>query len=135
MEGAAALQPIKRHSLPIFKTEVSGPSIVIVSPIASDGIICLTQGDDYKAADSRAIVVTLAGFPSVVGASVVLEAESTFDATIVNIVGSITNSTTIQFEITHAVTAALTIGSAAYRYQMIATLADGSVVTLQARIH
>lgn len=84
----------------------------------------LIQGDDYKAADSRAIIFTSAtGWPVLTGAAVVLRVGGFKDYNF-----SVTNATTVTRDFTAAETVLLTAGR--YDYQLIATLTNGDVVTI-----
>lgn len=97
-------------------------------PVASNGDITIIQGDDYMAADSRALLWTLATGPSLVGSTITLTVKSYAGATELAKVGTAPTSTTAQVELTAANTTALAVGS--HKFDVQATLATGRILTL-----
>jgi len=108
----------------------------------------LVQGDDYLVADNRAIVVVGAGmrWPAAAASvrlvatepqSVCESAIGTAPAEIINVVGTYTAPTAqaaakISFDLGRAITQTLAPGVRRYDFEIRATLASGSVLTLAA---
>lgn len=106
----------------------------------------LVQGDDYLAADNRAVVVVGAGmrWPSAASAVRLVATEpqtacasqiGTAPAEIINVAGTYTGPTDqaaakIAFDLGHAITQTLALGVRRYDFEIRATLASGSVLTL-----
>ncbi len=124
-EGTAgALLPNLQGAL----TTLGARAVTIASPVAESGTVTLCAGDDYAAADGRAVTFAVAveDVPSLTGATLKLKcAEATWTAT-----GATSDGTdwSIVFEPTAAQTAALTAERLAYKVE--ATLAGGNVLTL-----
>jgi hypothetical protein len=102
----------------------------------TNGNITLVQGDDYLAADDSALQFHFTGVvPDLTGGTVKLKADWTYDdSTAFNITGTVTSPTSnpsISFDVPSATTSALRVGDPAYEYSVKATLADGSLKTLQ----
>ena len=109
-------------------TTLGARAVTIASPVAESGTVTLCAGDDYAAADGRAVTFAVAveDVPSLTGATLKLKcAEATWTAT-----GATSDGTnwSIVFEPTAAQTAALTAERLAYEVE--ATLAGGNVLTL-----
>jgi hypothetical protein len=92
----------------------SGTTVTVSSPVASGLNVTTIQGDDYKAADGRAIEWTVASTATLTGGTVavIVEGVDTY-------VGSVVDETTIRLELTAAQTAAIPVGP--HRYQVIHT--------------
>jgi hypothetical protein len=92
----------------------SGTTVTVSSPVASGLNVTTIQGDDYKAADGRAIEWTVASTATLTGGTVavIVEGVDTY-------VGSVVDETTIRLELTAAQTAAIPVGPR--RYQVIHT--------------
>lgn len=113
-----------------------GSSVSYVGPVAASGDITLVTGDDYLTADGRQLKFTdTAGlWPTLTGATAVLKvgtgpgsgATLSSSATIVTATGS---NKEVDVAVTRAQSATLAVGTF-YKYALIATLSDGSVVTL-----
>lgn len=86
------------------KTLVLGTGAAVQrTPVSEDGkTIYLTRGDDYLAADGRALEWDLDGAPDVTGATVTLTVGDLFTAS-----GSVVNSTTVRVELPNAKTVLL----------------------------
>jgi hypothetical protein len=121
----------------------NGTSFITPSNVLSNGTsncnLLLVQGDDYFAADGRAIVWTLANVPDLTGASISFTAQkrpqivTTGSATITATGGVVVPSGAsklVQLELPSATTATFAIGANGYTYELVATLASGHVVTL-----
>ena len=89
-------------------------------------IIELTYGDDYFAADNRAIVFDLTSQPSITSATIALILD-TSPAT--SFTGSVVTATQCRIELTSTQVASIGIGY--FGYDLQATLANGHVVTLR----
>ncbi len=101
-------------------------NVTVVSPVNASGTaIQLFRGDDYHFAHGRHLLFSVTAnsptFPDVAGGSVKLKCAGMTD-----LPGEIVNSTTIYFEPTSALTAALNGGP----FEVEATLADDDVVTI-----
>lgn len=99
-------------------------STSIASPVASNLNIIAYQGDDYKAADGRALAWTGTNWPTLTGATISFQ----LHRGPLTKAGSVLSATQAQVELTHTDLATLTIGTDTYA--LIATLSDTSVVTL-----
>lgn len=102
-------------------------TVTVTSPVLSAGRLSLVQGDDYKAADSRALIFTSSDWPSLTGAAISLELRNSPTATPTSYAGTATSATTAQIELAGTQTAVL---DGAYRFDVVATLSGGNVVTL-----
>lgn len=109
-----------------------GITFTITSPLSTDGTITIVRGDDYRMADGRSIVFTFTGQPSLSGATVVLSAISNRTGTkgLASVVGTVSGSATVTFELTSTQTSNLETGTDAYTFDVQATLADAHIITL-----
>jgi len=102
-------------------------AITITSPnSAVSSIIEVVYGDDYYNADTRAITFDLTGFPTMVGATVVLRVDIITE--VLSFACTVADLDTIRLEFTSAQLA--TIGVGYWRYDLQATLANTHVVTI-----
>lgn len=111
-------------------TAIGANPVTVFSAVATTGLVTLIRGDDYKATDARAISFGISGY-DFTGATVKL-VFTPFNcrcASATTITGTIIGATA-SFDVPAATTSALTRGENAYLYQLVATLADSSVVTL-----
>lgn len=104
--------------------------VTVVSPVASDGSITLTKGDDYLDADGLAIPFTFSGLPTLIGGSVKLTFRPADRAPIVY-TGTVDSATAAHFDLTAAQTRVLEVGAYAYTYDVQVTFANGHVRTPQ----
>lgn len=109
-------------------------AVTVVAPVTSSGDITVVRGDDYAAADGRALSWTDTGgaWPDLTGATIVLTAQRAgqphvWDVTCLN-PGD--DEQTLQAEPTSAQTALLHPGQRGYKFDIQATLANTRVVTL-----
>ena len=119
------------------KTDTIGSgTVTVTSPVALDQNVTLVKGDDYKAADGRALdFINAAGtWPDLTGATINFKAayqlqptNSFTEATGSVVVASGVNQQ-VRIEIDGTDTAGLPAGS--YEYDVEATLASGNTVTL-----
>ena len=110
------------------------PAVTVQSPLAqAGGLLTLVRGDDYRATDGRAITLAFAHAPDLTGGSASLLIGSK------TIPGGVLSANSVRFEPTAAQTTSLLVNgtynglnTAAYSptYKVLATLADGHVVTL-----
>ena len=106
---------------------INPANVTITSPVATDGTaINLVRGDDYANADGRALTFTGATWPTLTSGTVALKVAT--GATITTYTGTVTGAQACRVELTDTQTAALAPGI--YNYDLEATLAGGSVVTL-----
>lgn len=125
--GTAATGSVN-SSLALIKAKtdlITSGSIEVTSPVDVDGpTVTLIQGDDYYAADGRAVTFTSTEWPNLASATVVLRVGGlyNFSMTVTD------NAGTISRDFTRAETAAFVPNT--YDYQIIATLANNDVVTL-----
>lgn len=116
------------------KVETLGSGRVVVqSPVSPDGSsLKLVAGDDYLAADGRAIIFDLDNCPDLTGATVKVSARNTLSAQI-SLEGSVVASTGPLKRIIFEVTSDQSKDWApdVYRGDIEATLSSGSVMTLR----
>lgn len=132
--GAAASGSVDKHLDDIqAKTNLlTAGMVTIVSPVNMSGSkLILIRGDDYKIVDDRAIQFTNAGWPDVTGAAVTLtiRLKSTRMSEL-TVAGAIVDASTCRFELTHALTDAMTPTSEGHIFDVEAILANGNYVTL-----
>jgi hypothetical protein len=101
--------------------------VTVTAPVSTTQTVTLMQGDDYLAADGRALEWTSTGWPDLTGAAVTWQvglrgSETLYPVTVVD-------AATVRVELTTAQTNALT-PRVVRTYQLVATLTNGSVVTL-----
>jgi hypothetical protein len=139
--GKAGLENL---DAPISSRLASG-SVTVSAPVdSSTNALTLTQGDDYKAADSREVSFSSADWPDLTAASAIVltirkRAAATGKGTTLwtsvshRVAGLVAGggTQTVEFEPLVANTALLaSTGTAAGIYDVQATLASGSIVTL-----
>lgn len=101
---------------------LASTTITVTSPMSSDGtVITLQQGDDYLAADGRALSWTSASWPDLTGADVLLMSRTEMEYVCA------AAGHTVTLELTAEVTRGL---GGRYPFDLVATLASGHVVTL-----
>lgn len=93
---------------------ITSGTVSVSSPVASGKNVTTVQGDDYDAADGRAIEWTVASTATLTGGTVAVIVEGVDTYT-----GSVVDETTIRLELTAAQTAAIPVGP--HRYQVIHT--------------
>jgi hypothetical protein len=103
--------------------------VTFSSPVAENGEVTIYQGDDYLAADGRQLAWSSDDWPVLTGAAIVLTLKHTHAQT-VSIAGVASSATSCYVELTAAQTVALTPVRPSYTFGVVATLSDGSVVTL-----
>lgn len=96
-----------------------------MNPVQADGRIQINIGDDYYAADSRALIFVFAGMV-LTGAVCVFELDGSPLG-----VTTVTSATTVQTEL-HAADTAGIAPPGAHNWKLVATLPDGHIETLQA---
>lgn len=109
--------------------------VTVVSPVDPKGLdIKIVRGDDYAAADGRALCWTSNGWPDLTGALVTFTAQHSNQPGILQASGAVLppegGNQTVQVELTSAQTNLLIPGSRAYWYDLEATLASGRIITL-----
>lgn len=106
---------------------ITAGGTTVVSPVAADGDVTIERGDDYAAADSRALEWTSSAWPDLTGATVVLKLSGalSFSAT-VPVAG--VGSQTVRVELTDTQT--LTIPAGVRTLELEATLVSGRIVSL-----
>lgn len=105
-------------------------SVVYISaPVSSRGDAEVTQGDDYLAANNRALTWTSTSWPTLTGATVNLKVWDRTGTLILTKAATVTPATPlVSVDLTRTETAALPIGG--NRYAVVATLSGGAVATL-----
>lgn len=122
--GAGIITGSKSVAIETEIDSLSGIEVTIVSPIAANGRqLTLKQGDDYLAADGRALEFSSASWPDLTGAAIRFDIGDDFTTA-----GEVSGETALQIELTSAQTAALKSNSQPFEIE--ATLANGHVVTL-----
>jgi len=119
------------------KTDLLGVAgVTVSSPVATGGrLLVLVRGDDYLAADGRALEWSSDDWPDLTGAAVALTARSkTTGEVALSAAGEVTvagaGSQTVRVELPTAATSLLSAGTARLEFDVQATLAGGSIVTL-----
>src|SRR5262245_57526821 len=109
---------------------LAGP-LTLTSPLAPSGAVHLFRGDDYFAADGRALTWTDPGtaWPDLTGAAVRFRVHPAAQDTLaLDVAATVQSADVVRVELTAAQTGGL--AAAVYRYALVATLAGGHVVTL-----
>ncbi len=119
------------------KTDLLGVAgVTVVSPTASGGqLLTIVRGDDYLAADGRAPAWSSDDWPDLTAAAVQLTArDKTSGDVALSAAGEVTvagaGDQTVRVELPTAATSVLRVGAQRYVFDVEATLAGGSVVTL-----
>jgi hypothetical protein len=107
---------------------IGSDEVTIVSPVAADSAVTIVRGDDYKAADGRALEWSGTNWPSLTGATILLTVRDQYDAQLLQKAGSVVDADTARVELLTTDTN-LAIGTT-HEYDVQATLSGGSVVTL-----
>ena len=111
---------------------VAGATVVASSPVTSQGSIEIVQGDDYAAADDRALIFNLTSVPyltAAVSATLIIS----WGVDSVSVAGTITNAGAATQTVTAELTAEQTIlmPVTGTTYQLRAVIASTNVVTLK----
>ena len=121
----------------------SGASVTVSVPVDSTGTINLVRGDDYLNAEGRVLAFSSTGWTDLTGATAIVLSlrkrvnglgttlRGTVAHRVAGFVPASSGTQTVEFEPLTAVTTLLDIGTAAVAYDIQATLASGSIVTLQ----
>jgi len=115
---------------------IGAAGITVTSPVGITNNLTLTQGDDYYAADSRSLDWSLTGstVPELTSATVKFAYTLTGSGTVTTKTGSVVTATgdtkVVRCELAAADTAAMTVGTKLYSYDVEATLSNGHIVTL-----
>lgn len=115
---------------PSWLTTLGAATITFASPMAADGTLTLTRGDDYLNADGLAVPFSASGLPSLIGGAIKLTFRAGGRGPLVY-TGTIDSATTAHFDLTAAQTGLLEVGSPAYRYDVQITFASGHIYTPQ----
>lgn len=106
---------------------ITAGAVTIVSPVATDGTaVSIVRGDDYLNADNRALTFSGDAWPALTGGAVALKVR--MGGAVTSYAGVVTGAGECYVELTDAQTALLSPRQ--YDYDLEATLAGGSVVTL-----
>lgn len=111
--------------------QLSAIDVSVQSPVATDGLLSIVQGDDYAASENRQLsFMNIAGtWPDLTGATVALVAQ--LESEFLQKAGTVISSTApqqVDVELTHE-ESSLTPGY--WDYHLEATLDNGNVITLQ----
>jgi hypothetical protein len=109
--------------------------VTLLSPVLDGGSVVLTQGDDYLAADGRALSWSSTAWPDLTGATIRFGAKHrVFTADTVAATGAVVSASSARVELPASVTDSLRVGQ--WGYMLEATLSTGHVVTLASgRLH
>lgn len=113
------------------KTDLLGSAAVtVVAPVLASGNISLVQGDDYKAADNRALLFNSTAWPTLTGAGIALKIRKTSGGvSTTSFSGTALSASSVQVELSGSQTAAISAGE--HNYDLVATLAtSANIVTL-----
>ena len=109
---------------------ITAAAITVTSPVAGSGTVSIVRGDDYLAADGRALDWTDSGgtWPTLTDATITL----TIKGNLLTKTGSVVTATgdgkKVRVALTNSDTSSLPIGT--WDYDVQATLSSGAVVTL-----
>lgn len=105
--------------------KIGSGQIMTVSPVAQSGDVSIIRGDDYLAADARALEWTDAdaSWPDLTSATISADMDNGL-----TFAGSVVNADKVRVELTDVQTRSLMFGDRAFSVR--ATLSDGSRVTL-----
>lgn len=114
---------------PIWLGTLGAATVVLVSPVATDGAtVTLVRGDDHFAADGRSLDFNIQNSPSLIGGTVKLTLKRS-GVTDLTMAGAVLSATLARFEPDKTLTAKLVPGVFNYNFDVEATLANGHVVT------
>jgi len=108
-------------------SSIGDAEVTVTSPIASTGLVTLTPGDAYLAADGRSLLWSSNGWLGLTGATLVWQV--TVNRVEHNYPASLLNSKTVELELTAEQTAAM-VWRGVRRYELLAALPSGATVTL-----
>jgi hypothetical protein len=101
--------------------------IIVTGPVISGGEIHIVAGDDYMADDGRALEWSSLAWPNLAGASVVFHSDVGADISMTVVTAGTGIEQMVRLELTKTQTANLI---PMRNFAVVATLADGHVVTL-----
>jgi len=108
------------------KTDTIGAlTVTVTAPVATGGAITVIRGDDYLQVDGRELAFTGTTWPVLTAGTLALIVRF---STVASYTGVVTGAAAGYVELTDTQTAAMTPG--VYDYDLQATLANGSVITL-----
>lgn len=109
---------------------ITAAAITVTSPVASSGTVSIIRGDDYLAADGRALDWTDSGgtWPDLTDATITLTVKGALLAKTGSVVTPTGDGKKVRVALTNSDTASLPIGT--WDYDVQATLSSGAVVTL-----
>jgi hypothetical protein len=123
---------------------LGGSTVTVSAPVASNGVLSLVRGDDYLNAEGRVLQFSSATWPDLTAASAIVLSirkrasatglGSTLRATVAHRAAGLVaggGTQTVEFEPSASDLATIDVGTAACVYDVQATLASGSIVTLQ----
>lgn len=118
-------------------TTIASGLVTTVNPVAQDGSLSLVRGDDYLAADGRALDFTDASalWPTITGATITATFRDTYSGTrLLTATGAVTVGSgagkSVRLELTSAQTKGFRPGAPGLRFDIEATLTNTHVVTL-----
>jgi hypothetical protein len=107
-------------------------AVTVTGPVAEGGEVEIVKGDDYAAADGRALEWTSTTWPNLTGATITFRVlQQIRDDVLLTKAGSVvtpTGTAKVRVELTAAETGALSAGG--HRFEVVATLSSGRVATL-----
>lgn len=141
LADTAAMQPLV--DVAISTRAAAGVSVTVSSPLDSSGTINLVRGDDYLEDEGRELSFSSTGWADLTGASAIVLSirkraastgrGTTLLATVAHKAASLVSgggTQTVVFEPSATDTADLEVGTSSCAYDVQATLASGSIVTL-----
>jgi hypothetical protein len=106
---------------------------IVTTPVAEDGTITIIQGDDYRIADGKQIVISVTDPIDLTGATVALRVVRGATVLVNDTTETIATATgatkVFHVELTRTETAAFPLGAASYRIRV--TLSGGDVITME----
>lgn len=110
---------------------IAAPASIIAKTSIDNGCpVSVVRGSDYKARDGRALVFNFTGISTLIGGSASLVLKSRADGTTITLAGSVVSAGCVTVDVAASVTASLYLGNDAYAYTLVATLANGDVISL-----
>jgi hypothetical protein len=132
----AAINPEEAENLDVkvssrLSATVSGV-VTVTGPVTAGGAVTIVKGDDYFAADGRALEWQSADWPNLTGATITFRVlQQIRDDVLLTKAGSVvtpTGTAKVRTELTAAETGGLSAGG--HRFEVVATLSSGRVATL-----
>lgn len=114
-------------------------AITVTAPVLNSGDVEVVRGDDYLAADGRALLWTSDDWAVLdlsEAEAILFKAKTRYSSAVLSVAAVAASDTEVRVELTTEQTSALAVGRDAYRFDLEAELANGSIITLaQGKMH